>query len=98
MRSDVCLSLFTSVDEEDDYECVTVLNSHTQDVKHIVWHPNQEVGPTQQGQDYYYIVFLILSYCIFTLSVSLSCWPQLAMITTSVFTKKMMMTGSVAPH
>lgn len=40
-------SLFTSVDEEDDYECVTVINSHTQDVKHIVWHPNQEVSPTQ---------------------------------------------------
>ncbi|TNN86423.1 putative cytosolic iron-sulfur protein assembly protein ciao1 [Liparis tanakae] len=31
------------VDEEDEYECVTVVNSHTQDVKHIVWHPTQEL-------------------------------------------------------
>lgn len=32
-----------AVDEEDEYECVTVLNSHTQDVKHAVWHPTKEV-------------------------------------------------------
>ncbi|MGH0130565.1 UNVERIFIED_CONTAM: hypothetical protein FKN15_015416 [Acipenser sinensis] len=32
-----------SVDEEDEYECVSVVNSHTQDVKHVVWHPNQEI-------------------------------------------------------
>ncbi|KAF1421404.1 putative cytosolic iron-sulfur protein assembly protein CIAO1, partial [Spheniscus magellanicus] len=31
------------VDEEEEYECVSVLNSHTQDVKHVVWHPNQEL-------------------------------------------------------
>lgn len=31
------------VDEEDEYECVSVLNSHTQDVKHVVWHPSQEL-------------------------------------------------------
>lgn len=31
------------MDEEEEYECVSVLNSHTQDVKHVVWHPNQEV-------------------------------------------------------
>lgn len=34
------------MDEEDEYECVTVVNSHTQDVKHVAWHPNQEVGQT----------------------------------------------------
>uniref|UniRef100_A0A2K5Y4G9 Cytosolic iron-sulfur assembly component 1 n=1 Tax=Mandrillus leucophaeus TaxID=9568 RepID=A0A2K5Y4G9_MANLE len=33
-----------TVDEEDEYECVSVLNSHTQDVKHVVWHPSQELG------------------------------------------------------
>ncbi|XP_010005740.1 PREDICTED: transmembrane protein 127, partial [Chaetura pelagica] len=32
-------------DEEEEYECVSVLNSHTQDVKHVVWHPNQELSP-----------------------------------------------------
>lgn len=54
-------SLFTSVDEEDDYECVTVINAHTQDVKHIVWHPNQEVSPTQlEVRIIVQIVFLIL--------------------------------------
>lgn len=38
-------SLFRfTVDEDDEYECVTVVNSHTQDVKNIVWHPTQEVG------------------------------------------------------
>lgn len=37
------LMCFT-VDEEDEYECVTVLNSHTQDVKHAVWHPTKEVS------------------------------------------------------
>lgn len=38
-----------AVDEEEEYECVSVLNSHTQDVKHVVWHPNQEVraAPTR---------------------------------------------------
>lgn len=33
------------MDEEDEYECVSVVNSHTQDVKHVVWHPTQEVKP-----------------------------------------------------
>lgn len=34
-----------TVDEENEYECLTVVNSHTQDVKHVAWHPTQEVGP-----------------------------------------------------
>ncbi|NWJ03058.1 CIAO1 protein, partial [Crypturellus undulatus] len=32
-----------AVDEEEEYECVSVLSSHTQDVKHVVWHPSQEL-------------------------------------------------------
>lgn len=36
-------AILPTVDEEEEYECVSVLNSHTQDVKHVVWHPNQEV-------------------------------------------------------
>lgn len=43
------LSSSASVDEDDDYECVTVINSHTQDVKHVAWHPNQEVGAALLG-------------------------------------------------
>lgn len=41
----ICLKpfIFLLVDEEDEYECVSVVNSHTQDVKHVVWHPTQEV-------------------------------------------------------
>ena len=34
------------VDEEsEDFECASVITSHTQDVKKIVWHPNKEVIP-----------------------------------------------------
>lgn len=39
-----CFPFCFAVDEEDEYECMSVLNSHTQDVKHVVWHPNQEVS------------------------------------------------------
>ncbi|NXG18468.1 CIAO1 protein, partial [Grallaria varia] len=35
--------LCPAVDEEEEYECVSVLNAHTQDVKHVVWHPSQEL-------------------------------------------------------
>lgn len=38
-----------AVDEEDEYECVSVLNSHTQDVKHVLWHPSQEVRVRYPG-------------------------------------------------
>lgn len=50
-----------AVDEEDEYECVTVLNSHTQDVKHAVWHPTREVcrsPPTGQELYIYFIDFI----------------------------------------
>lgn len=43
--------LSPTVDEEDEYECVSVLNSHTQDVKHVVWHPSQEV---RSGKEFWY--------------------------------------------
>lgn len=43
LHSSHCNSFLAAVDEEEEYECVSVLNSHTQDVKHVVWHPNQEV-------------------------------------------------------
>ncbi|NXS12295.1 CIAO1 protein, partial [Neodrepanis coruscans] len=36
-------ALCPAVDEEEEYECVSVLNAHTQDVKHVVWHPSQEL-------------------------------------------------------
>lgn len=29
--------------DEDDYECVSVLHEHTQDVKRVVWHPHEEM-------------------------------------------------------
>ena len=35
---------FPSVDEEsEDFECASVINSHTQDVKRVLWHPSKEV-------------------------------------------------------
>lgn len=39
------IRLCVSVDEDEEYECVTVLNAHTQDVKHVAWHPKKEVAP-----------------------------------------------------
>lgn len=30
-------------EEGDEYECASVLNSHTQDVKRVQWHPEKEV-------------------------------------------------------
>ena len=31
-----------SVDDDDDYECASVLSSHTQDVKSVSWHPHKD--------------------------------------------------------
>ena len=28
---------------DGDFECVAVLQEHTQDVKHVVWHPSEDV-------------------------------------------------------
>ena len=30
-------------DDGEEYECASVLNSHTQDVKRVQWHPEKEV-------------------------------------------------------
>lgn len=83
------------MDEEDEYECVTVVNSHTQDVKHVVWHPTQEVGPTWicvHLKDLSTTVDHVFNYMCFH-----SSWLQPATTTTFVFTKKRMMTGSARP-
>lgn len=65
-QSNLSLLFFSfadTVDEEDEYECVTVVNSHTQDVKHVVWHPTQEVGHTLLcGPDWFVVT---LSYHVF---------------------------------
>lgn len=53
------LSFGFTVDEEDEYECVTVVNSHTQDVKHVVWHPTQEVGHTLLYAPEWFVVTLL---------------------------------------
>ena len=31
-----------SVDDDADYECASVLSSHTQDVKSVKWHPHKD--------------------------------------------------------
>ena len=33
----------SSVDDDEEYECVSVIESHTQDVKKVVWHPHADV-------------------------------------------------------
>lgn len=68
METTSFLLCFT-VDEEDEYECVTVVNSHTQDVKHVVWHPTQEVGHTLLYAPKLFLYLLhhyILNYYMFT--------------------------------
>ena len=37
-------SRLTAVQPEADFECISVLMEHTQDVKAIAWHPHEEVG------------------------------------------------------
>ena len=32
-----------TVQEDDEYECASVLHSHSQDVKRVTWHPHKEV-------------------------------------------------------
>ncbi len=37
-------SFFSSIVEAgDEFECLAVLNKHTQDVKNVLWHPEKEV-------------------------------------------------------
>ena len=37
-------ALFAVDEENEDFECASVLNVHTQDVKRVAWHPQKEVG------------------------------------------------------
>ncbi len=41
---DVPMFLCVSDDDDDEYECASVLQSHSQDVKSVVWHPTLEVA------------------------------------------------------
>lgn len=46
--SDFDLDLFISpilVQEDADFECMSVLMEHSQDVKAVAWHPKEEVLP-----------------------------------------------------
>ena len=31
------------LDDDAEYECLAVLTHHTQDVKHVSWHPSEEI-------------------------------------------------------
>lgn len=87
----ISFPLCFTVDEEDEYECVTVINSHTQDVKHVVWHPTQEVGHALLCAPEWFKIcgtIILLRMCLY------SSWLQPATTTTFVFTRKRMMTGS----
>ena len=35
--------IFKLVSEDEEYECSSVLTSHSQDVKHVLWHPHKNV-------------------------------------------------------
>jgi hypothetical protein len=35
---------YSDNDEENDFACAAVLTTHTQDVKHLKWHPQKDVS------------------------------------------------------
>ncbi|XP_015753141.1 PREDICTED: probable cytosolic iron-sulfur protein assembly protein CIAO1 homolog [Acropora digitifera] len=37
------LNYYFTVQEDNEYECASVLHSHSQDVKRVTWHPNKEI-------------------------------------------------------
>lgn len=37
--------------EDDEYECAAVLNSHSQDVKHVTWHPDKPLAVSASYDD-----------------------------------------------
>jgi len=47
------------VEGDDDFECLSVLQEHTQDVKMVVWHPFDEVK----------IIFIIYIYIFYLLYI-----------------------------
>lgn len=47
-----------SVNEDEDYECASVINAHTQDVKCIVWHPTEEVQSLFLSHFTYFIQYV----------------------------------------
>ena len=50
------------VSDEEDFECLSVLNEHTQDVKRVRWHPEEEVrrGHSSSGRDGPRVSFVVL--------------------------------------
>jgi len=42
--------MFPTVQEDDEYECASVLHSHSQDVKRVTWHPDKEVSTHSRVQ------------------------------------------------
>ena len=39
----LCPTRSAVLDDDAEYECLAVLSKHTQDVKHVKWHPEKEV-------------------------------------------------------
>ena len=60
-------------DDGEDYECVSVLSSHTQDVKACLWHPEKEVS-----QVLYHFLLLCINHNVFI--VPTSCFMQIGYV------------------
>ena len=43
IRNDILCFLYVDNEEENDFACAAVLTTHTQDVKHLKWHPQKDV-------------------------------------------------------
>ncbi|XP_029635497.1 probable cytosolic iron-sulfur protein assembly protein CIAO1 homolog [Octopus sinensis] len=59
------------VTQDEDYECASVMNCHNQDVKHVTWHPFQDIVVSSSYDDT--IKFIKESTDDWQVSVSLDC-------------------------
>lgn len=42
------MKLIVIVQPDSDFECIAVMMEHSQDVKHLAWHPHEEVGVSRR--------------------------------------------------
>ena len=73
------------VEEEEDYECVSVLHDHTQDVKRVLWHPTEEVRSTSEA--------ICTPEVISPACIHYRHWCRVAMMIPSTSLRRMVMTG-----
>lgn len=48
--------LSVSVDDDEDFQCSSILAAHSQDVKHVVWYPNEDVSIPPQWETQMHVI------------------------------------------